>query len=153
MCFLTRRLLLSVMLAGALASLGAQDRFQIRYSPGEKFKITEKTDMSKRVNRAYTGYIYREVRGVCEVMNGGAGGDLRYDGKFYVLEEMKKQAKPVAQKIDGVVGVSFTIRSNGDYVVDDKQAYPTLRGFPSFPAKPVAQGEKWRAYGGGRGGR
>jgi OOP family OmpA-OmpF porin len=144
---LTRRLFLLLFFFGTLVSPGAKDKFQIRYAPGEKFKITEKTDMSKRVNKTYTGYIYREVRGVCEVSGGGAGGDPLYKGKFYVLEEMKKQAKPVAQKIDEVADVSFTIKSNGDYVVGDKQAYPSLRGFPAFPAQPVAQGEKWRAYG------
>ncbi len=144
---MNKRFLTALFCVWAVFSLGAQETFRIRYAPGEKFKITEKTDMSKRVNKAYVGYVYREVRGVCEVMGGEAGRDPRYEGKFYVLEEIKKQAKPVAQKIDDVVNVSFTVKSNGDYVVGGKQAYPTLRGFPAFPVRPVARGEKWRAYG------
>jgi OOP family OmpA-OmpF porin len=137
-----------LFLIGILFSLGAEDKFEIHYQPGEKFKITEKYDLAKHSGREYLGYISGEVRGVCEVgTDKTAGGLSVYSGTFYVLEEMNRLAKPVAKKIDGTMAVSFSIQPDGQYVVDASQAYPTLRGFPAFPAKAVAVGEKWRAYG------
>jgi outer membrane protein OmpA-like peptidoglycan-associated protein len=141
-----RRLILISLLILPL-SLGAQEKFEIRYLPGEKFKIVEKYDLSKRTNTGYTGYIYREVRGVCEVTAGTGADNPLYEGKFYILEEMKKQAKPVAKKIDATVDVRFSIKPDGDYLIDNSYAYPTLRGFPAFPKKPVKPGDKWQAYG------
>jgi OOP family OmpA-OmpF porin len=143
-----RRLALAVLLVCSLPSLGAQEKFEVRYRPGDRFKITEKYDLAKRTGAGYQGYISGEVRGLCEVEPGTATGGLPvYAGKFYVLEEMKRQAKAVAKRIDETVDVSFSIKPDGEYVVGKDQAYPVLRGFPTFPAKPVAVGDTWRAYG------
>ncbi|HEQ71086.1 MAG TPA: hypothetical protein ENN69_01225, partial [Spirochaetia bacterium] len=136
-----------ILILCTLFPAGAQEKFEIRYRPGEKFKIVEKYDLSKRTNKGYAGYIYREIRGLCEVVPGSAPAAPTYAGTFYVLEEMKRQAKPVAKKIDQKYDVRFTIKPNGDYQVEGDAPYPVLRGFPAFPAAPVAVGEKWRAYG------
>jgi OOP family OmpA-OmpF porin len=127
--------------------LNAQEKFEIQFVPGEKFKLTERHDLSKRVNGVYQGYIYREVRGVLEIVAGEGGQDEFYEGKFYVLEEMKHDNRHVARKIDKTVNSRFKINSDGQYVMAESEAYPLLRGFPVFPKEPVKVGETWRAYG------
>jgi OOP family OmpA-OmpF porin len=129
------------------AALCAQEILELQLVPGDKFKLTERHDLSKRVNGRYQGYIYREVRGVMEVVGDESGGDRVCQGKFYVLEEMKREARNVARKIDKTIDSKFTIKKDGEYVISENQAYPLLRGFPVFPNKPVKKGDKWRAYG------
>jgi len=127
--------------------LSAQETFKIQFSPGEKFKLIERHDFSKRVNGVYKGYIYREVRGIMEVAADKSGRGQVLSGKFYVLEEMKREARHVARRIDKTVTSSFRINHDGNYVISEKQAYPLLRGFPVFPDKAIKKGDKWRAYG------
>ncbi|MBN2352390.1 MAG: OmpA family protein [Spirochaetales bacterium] len=145
-----RRLAVLLFLFCWTRLLWAQEKFEIRYQAGEKFKITEKYDLAKHAGKQYLGYVSGEVRGVCEISAGGAasaGGLPVYAGTFYLLEEIRRGAKPVAKRIDETVSVSFSIKPNGEYVVDKNGPYPALRGFPAFPAEPVAVGETWRAYG------
>jgi OOP family OmpA-OmpF porin len=125
----------------------SQQTFEIQFIPGEKFKLTERHDLSKRVNGSYKGYIYREVRGIMSVVEDESGENEVYQGKFYVLEEMKREARHVARRIDKTIDSQFRINSDGYYVISESQAYPLLRGFPVFPKKEVTVGEKWRAYG------
>ncbi|MBN1523633.1 MAG: OmpA family protein [Spirochaetales bacterium] len=127
-------------------SLSAQEKFIINYLPGEKFKVIEKHDMSKRINGKYVGYIYREVRGIFEVTpaQGKASG---FEGKYYVLEEMKRNTLNVAQKIDAVTDAKFSIAPDGQYIVADSAAFPLLRSFPAFPSKKLVPGDNWQAYG------
>ncbi|MBN1799590.1 MAG: OmpA family protein [Spirochaetales bacterium] len=129
------------------AFIYSQQTFEIQFIPGEKFKLTERHDLSKRVNGSYQGYIYREVRGVLTVAEDETGQNEVYQGKFYVLEEMKRETRHVARRIDKTIESRFRINSDGHYVIHESQAYPLLRGFPVFPKKAVTVGEKWRAYG------
>ncbi|RPJ03842.1 MAG: OmpA family protein, partial [Spirochaetaceae bacterium] len=66
---------------------------------------------------------------------------------FYVMEEMKRNARDVAKKIDDTIDVKFTISAQGEFTDIGKAPYPTLRGFPVFPAKSLNPGDKWQAYG------
>jgi len=129
------------------AVLCAQEILELQFTPGDKFKLMERHDLSKRVNGKYQGHIYREVRGVMEVVGDEAGRGRVCQGKFYVLEELKREARNVARKIDKTIDSKFTIKKDGEYIISENQAYPLLRGFPVFPHKPVKKGDKWRAYG------
>jgi len=147
-CISKRVVYLILILCSAVpAFLYSDQTFEIQFIPGEKFKLTERHDLSKRVNGSYQGYIYREVRGVLTVVEDETGKHEVYQGKFYVLEEMKREARHVARRIDKTIDSRFSINSDGHYVISESQAYPLLRGFPVFPQKAVKVGEKWRAYG------
>ena len=125
----------------------AQVIFEIQFLPGEKFTLIEQSDFSKKLNNKYMGYINRTVRGIIQVLEEQQSGDRICKGKFYVFEETKRDARYVAHKIDQTVESYFKITADGNYIILESAAYPTLRGFPVFPTKAVKVGEKWRAYG------
>lgn len=125
--------------------------FSVQYFPGDKFKITEKSNLRRYKNGRFIGLSYREVRCILDVRAGGDNMPVKdaaqVQGNFYVFEETKHDKRHVAKKIDDVVTVKFFLKPNGDYIVPESERYPTLRSFPTFPAEPVEQDGTWRAYG------
>ncbi|MDR1636782.1 MAG: OmpA family protein, partial [Treponema sp.] len=56
---------------------------------------------------------------------------------------MRQSARPV----DEVIPVSFTLGRDGSLTLEEDRGYPSLRGFPAFPAEAVRPGSKWVAQG------
>ncbi len=113
--------------------------------PGGKITVIERADLRKYVGKTFVGLEYRETRGILswsEVEDGN-----RIAGTFYVLEELTHSGIKESRRIDAEVSVSFTILGDGTYQSDDDATYPTLRGFPVLPARELAAGDTWRAYG------
>jgi outer membrane protein OmpA-like peptidoglycan-associated protein len=123
-----------------------KDGINFSFTPETKYKMIEKTNFSKRENGKYLGYAYREVRGLL-TLSPTHSNKIEYEGKYYVFEEMKKENRLVAGKIDKVIPARFTVLADGTYQVPEDQVYPFLRSFPVFTSQAVGKGESWTAYG------
>jgi outer membrane protein OmpA-like peptidoglycan-associated protein len=141
--------LLLFLLVAAQASVADGVRFEVAYAPGDKFKITERSDLRRYEDARFVGLSYREVRGVLDVRAaesaGGSGAEV--EGSFYVFEETRRDARLVSKRIDDVVPVRFSIRADGTYEVPPDQPYPALRSFPVFPSRGLSPGDRWEAFG------
>lgn len=140
-----RRSLLPLLLLAALRSTADAIRFEVAYAPGEKFKITERSDLRRFEDNRFVGLSYREVRGVLDVRAGERGAEA--SGSFTVFEETKRDSRLVAKRIDDVVPVRFSIRPDGTYDVPADQPYPALRSFPVFPQRALSPGDRWEGFG------
>jgi outer membrane protein OmpA-like peptidoglycan-associated protein len=121
----------------------------VRGSSGA-YKLVEISDWSRYDNGTYVGHVYRETRGSLEPITplGKTGTNfsgIEYNGRFYVLEQTLRDMSKAARELDDVFPASFVITIDGNYQMKDDHGFPELRGFPSFPSKPVLPGEKWTA--------
>ena len=119
-----------------ILSVFTEDLFRISYTPGEKYKVTEVSTFRKRVDGKYIGYIYRQVRGIMDVIP-RTGGGFSVNGSFYVFEETKHDTRLLANQIDMVVPAHFSITPDGSYIMSGNNYYPTTRDFPVFPNKKL----------------
>jgi outer membrane protein OmpA-like peptidoglycan-associated protein len=69
------------------------------------------------------------------------------DGTFYVIGELNHGGAPVALKIDEAFRAAWTISPDGVSEIAADMPYPLMRGFPVFPARPLAVGDSWKAPG------
>ena len=108
----------------------------------------ERSDWSRYDNGKYTGHVYREVRASMNPMVGqisAEGPGLFYQGNFFVMEETLRDMRQSARAVDMIRPVKFQVHKNGTMTIEDDQGFPTLRGFPSFPASAIKAGSKWTA--------
>ncbi|MBI9103416.1 MAG: OmpA family protein [Spirochaetales bacterium] len=122
------------------------EEVEFEFFPGEEFNITEKQDLRQRKNGRYQGFIYRETRTSLSRDDWDENG-MDYSGWVYVFQEMKRDSKLVARRLEDSSSCEIRFSYNGAYHMDEDQYQPSLRGVPSFPSEPVSVGEKWRAYG------
>ncbi len=111
--------------------------------PGEKYRVIEKFNLRQYNNGRYTGYVYRENRGIYETEPTGTGL-YRITGTVYHLEERTRDGFKQAAALTGSEDAAYTLSEKGHMLVPGTD-YPRLRGFPSFPDKPVLPGQKWEA--------
>ncbi len=122
------------------AAPAAAPAVSLRYDEASAYRLVERSDWARYDDGKYVGHVYREVRGSLEP---GAGGEYR--GTFYVLEETLRDLRASARAVDDVYDAAFRVLPDGSYVPLKDNGFPTLRGFPAFPAEPVAVGDKWTA--------
>ncbi len=111
----------------------------------ERFEIVEKENLRRRVDGQYAGYVYREYRGLL-ARNGETDDAVRYDGSFYVLEDLSMRGAS-ARRVGDRRAASLIIGRSGVFALGDDAGYPRIRGFPSIPSAKIAVGEKWLAVG------
>ncbi|MDR1029601.1 MAG: OmpA family protein [Treponema sp.] len=129
------------------------------------YSMVERSDWRRYDNGKYIGHVYHEVRAsiIPQAIDpnpsspgvpaqnpraeNAAGQSLLYQGNFFVLEETLRDMRQSAQPVDAVIPVSFRIRTDGTITIDKDQGFPSLRGFPTFPASRVRPGYKWTAPG------
>ncbi|MDR0998841.1 MAG: OmpA family protein [Treponema sp.] len=115
------------------------------------YTLVEISDWSRYDNGKYIGHVFHEVRASIkpetETGAGLSGNSFRYRGNFYVLEETLRDMRQSARPVDEVVPVSFTVGRDGSVTLKEDRGYPSLRGFPAFPAEAVRPGSKWTARG------
>ena len=110
------------------------------FAHGERLTITERSDYSKYIDGVYTGLTYREAR---LYLNKAERSDSAvYTGEAFVLEETRKNMRAVAQKIDEIIPLHFSIpaaqapHSTGMIFLAPDKGYPLLRNFPVIPVQP-----------------
>jgi hypothetical protein len=109
------------------------------------YTLIERSDWSRYDNGKYLGHVYREVR--ASITPEDHGGARIYRGNFMVMEETLRNMQQSARGVDAVTPVSFTVSRSGEVDIENDQGFPSLRGFPTFPAAPVKSGDKWQARG------
>ncbi len=120
---------------------------RLAYAASGPYKLLERSDWSRYENGKYLGHVYREVRATIQPSAGAPAGGTEYRGDFFVLEETLRDLTRSARAVDAVVRAAFRVAGDGSLTVREDRGFPSLRGFPAFPAKPVAVGEKWTARG------
>jgi outer membrane protein OmpA-like peptidoglycan-associated protein len=63
------------------------------------------------------------------------------------LEETLRDLRQSARGVDVIVPVNFEISEDGRFTIEEDRGFPSLRGFPVFPAEAVRPGSKWTAPG------
>jgi len=116
-----------------------------RYAATGRYKLVERSDFSKYVDGAYLGHVYRETRALLD--GEPEAGGVRYRGGFLVFEETLRDAALVSRRVEEEIPADFLVASDGGLELLRDEGYPSLRGFPAFPAGPVAPGESWQAEG------
>jgi outer membrane protein OmpA-like peptidoglycan-associated protein len=121
----------------------------VRLSVGNTgaYTLDERSDWSRYDNGKYTGLTYRGVKASIIPKSGGEKGDLVYQGNFLVLEETRRDMRASAKAVNAVVPVVFHLNSEGNFRLEEDNGFPSLRGFPVFPAKKIKKGDKWISAG------
>jgi outer membrane protein OmpA-like peptidoglycan-associated protein len=109
------------------------------------YSIIERSDWRRYDNGKYTGLTRHEVR--ASIIPHVSGGTFMYQGNFFVLESTLRDMRHSAQAVDAIIPVSFELRENREMVIENDKGYPSMRGFPSYPAAKVTNGSKWQAQG------
>ena len=108
--------------------------------PPEVWRVIEKHNYRKRENGKYQGLVYRELRGI---LRRNAG--LEYAGRFYILQEMKRDLRSVAGRVDESVPVRLSLGKLGAAEAGNPGRFPTMRDFPAVPQEAVSAGASWQA--------
>jgi outer membrane protein OmpA-like peptidoglycan-associated protein len=143
--------LAGVVLAFAAAVAAGQDAAPgaavvFAWKVAGPYRLTERSDWARYDDGRYLGHVYREVRASIQP---DLADPVRpeYRGDFLVLEETKRDLGATARAVDDAVPAAFRIDPAGNLSLLVDNGFPSLRGFPAFPAKAVAPGEKWVAQG------
>ena len=135
--------LLLLILLPSFKAAAQEEGVLLTIQPGDKYRVIEKFNLRQYNNGRYTGYVYRENRGIYETE--AAGQNLyRVSGTVYHLEEKTKDGFKTASALRGSEETSYTLNARGSMLVPGT-GYPRLRGFPTFPDKPLLPGQKWEA--------
>ena len=116
------------------------------------YSIVERSDWRRYDNGRYAGLVRHEIRASilpkpAQEQGGTSNKAFLYQGNFFVLQNTLRDMRQSAQPVDAVIPVSFELQENGAIIIENDQGYPTMRGFPTFPAQEVRPGLKWRAPG------
>ncbi len=141
-----RILIVLILIVSVLEEVISEEGIEFTFFPGEKFIITEKQDLRKRVNGRYEGFIYRETRGSLSRDNWDVNG-MDYSGNIYIFQEMKRDARLIARRLEESSECEIHFLYSGEYQIDEEQTQPLLRSVPSFPDEEIFPGDRWRAYG------
>jgi outer membrane protein OmpA-like peptidoglycan-associated protein len=110
------------------------------------YSLVERSDWSRYHNGKYIVHVYREVRASILPQN-GEGGEYRYRGNFFVMEETLRDMRQSARAVDEVIPVSFSIDDERGFVIENDRGFPEFRNFPAFPREALKPGSKWTARG------
>lgn len=135
--------------AGEEKSNPADGQF-IGYNGGKSYDYIERTDLRRYDNGKYKGLVSREVRS--QIINTEAPSSKfdsyegsYYEGSFYVYEATKRANAEVFPGLDDSIPSSFGITPEGSLEMYEDNGYPTFRGFPTYTAKKIKPGDKWKA--------
>lgn len=136
-------------IAGEEKSNPADGQF-IAYNGGKSYDYIERTDLRRYDNGKYKGLVSREVRS--QIINTEAPSSKNdsyegsyYEGSFYVYEATKRANAEVFPSLDDSIPSSFGITPEGSLEMYEDNGYPTFRGFPTYTAKKIKPGDKWKA--------
>lgn len=157
--FRTRAVAAVLLLSAAFCRATADDAaYTLGFTPGQKIKITERSNLRRYESNRFIGLAFREVRGLLQARgiqpDGAYGtaitavpGAIELSGRFYLSEETKHDTALVAKRIDRTLPASFAVLPGGAYTVAPDSSLPFLRSFPTFPDKKIEPGDRWEAFG------
>lgn len=109
------------------------------------YSFVERSNWRRYDNGRYTGLVFREVRAsiLQDKTVQQIAGETRYAGHCVVLEQTVRDMKQSARAVNAVFPVRFKVSGRGDFTLEQEGAFPSLRGFPVFPAQKIAPGATW----------
>ncbi|MDR0707508.1 MAG: OmpA family protein [Treponema sp.] len=112
------------------------------------YSFVERSDWRRYDNGKYTGLVFREVRAsiLQDKMAQHDAGDTRYAGHCIVLEQTVRDMKQSAKAVNAMFPVRFKVSGRGDFTLEQESGFPSLRGFPAFPAQKIAPGATWTDF-------
>ncbi|MDR2184777.1 MAG: OmpA family protein [Treponema sp.] len=144
-----KRLLIQAMIFSVSLTAHAQEApgpaFRFKAGGAVPYSVTERSDWSRYDNGKYTGHVCREVR--ASIVPAETGGAPLYRGNFFVFEETLRDLRQSARALDEIIPAAFRVDGDGTTRIEDDKGFPSLRGFPAFPAKALKPGDKWTAPG------
>jgi outer membrane protein OmpA-like peptidoglycan-associated protein len=132
------RIVFITLLAFLANSLFGDDVF---FSPEGRVKITEISNLTKKVNGKYVGLISRMDKAVY------TPSGAKYKGTYYVSQELKHEAKYVEKPLEKTVEVTLSFDKNHNIVLPAGSPFPKLQNFPVLPAKELKTGDYWEGQG------
>jgi outer membrane protein OmpA-like peptidoglycan-associated protein len=109
------------------------------------YSFVERSNWRRYDNGTYTGLVFREVRAsiLQDKTVQQSAGETRYAGHCIVLEQTVRDMKQSAKAVNAMFPVRFRVSGRGDFTLEQEGAFPSLRGFPVFPAQKVTPGATW----------
>lgn len=105
----------------------------------DRVRISERTNVSARVNGRYSGLISRQVTGYLSVTDPGV-----YRGRFFIYEQVRRDAAAVARSIDRSVESTTSISERT--LFGGPSAYPTYQDLLQLPNPAPSPGQRWEAF-------
>ena len=128
-----------LVIAVAASPLRAEDDGAvIRIRLAERIRISERTNLSARVDGRYAGLLNRQVSGYLTRAEG-----TRYEGRFFLYEQARRDARQVARPIDR--SVTSSLRITESTLFAGASGYPTLQDLLSLPGRELRRGDRWSA--------
>jgi len=126
-------------IAAAASPVGAQDDgVTIRIRLPERIRVSERSNLSTRVDGRYAGLLNRQVSGYLTRSEG-----TRYEGRFFLYEQTRRDTLQVARPIDRSVESSLRITESTLFA--ESVGYPALSDLLSLPNRALRRGERWTA--------
>lgn len=116
----------------------------ISYTGNDNYTLVERTNLRRYDNGKYTGLMSREVRSFL-TMTRTAGGNIRYDGDFFIEQDTVKNSQIQFTGIHDAIPSSFFIDEMGVVSMEEDNGYPSFRSFPSYPRTNLYPGDSWKA--------
>ena len=104
----------------------------------ERIRISERSNLSTRVNGRYVGLLTREVTGH---LSGEEG--MGYAGRFFLYEKMRRDADDVGRLVDQSVALMLDITPTT--LFDGTSDYPYIQGLLRAPRGALAEEDTWEA--------
>ena len=143
--FNTPLIMLLVLLLTHPASVSSDESgYLFTMDLGDRYRLVERQNLRVRENGIYKGFLYREYRAFLRNPGRVPG---RYEGEYYILENLKRNAAMIAKAVDNELDASFRITEFGIMQVPKESTVPIHRDFPAFSPKPVRIGASWDVSG------
>ncbi len=143
----TRKIIITAvlfLLAGNCLLLAEEGALKFSLNLGDRYRLVERQNLRVRENGVYRGFLYREYRAF---LRGKETSRRRYEGEYYILENLKRNSFLLAKAVDNEYKASFSITDQGIMLVKEGSLVPVHRDFPAFSTDPVRLGESWDVSG------
>ena len=104
----------------------------------EKVRISERSNLSTRINGRYIGLLTREVTGHLSFVE-----DAGYAGRFFLYEKIRRDADDVGRLVDQ--SVALTLGITPAILFDGTADYPYIQGLLRAPRGTLAERSRWEA--------
>ncbi|MDR2448057.1 MAG: OmpA family protein [Treponema sp.] len=109
------------------------------------YSFVERSNWRRYDNGTYRGLVFREVRAsiLQDKTDQHDAGETRYAGHCIVLEQTVRDMRQSAKAVNAMFPVRFKVNGRGNFTLEQESGFPSLRGFPVFPAQKITPGATW----------
>jgi OmpA-OmpF porin, OOP family len=121
---------------GMMAANDDTDSLSLRLP--ERIRISERSNLSTRINGQYVGLLTREAAGHLT-----AAEDEGYAGRFFLFEQIRRDGDEVGRLVDQ--SIPLTLNITPTTLFDGNNDYPYIQGLLQAPRGPLSVGDSWEA--------